>query len=328
MFTKIINYIFIITLLLFASCSKNSDIFVPDTGQLNGADTNWVNTITSAMPVADLQNKLNIEPALDSVEIGNNIAILSKPDGLQITFSANCCVNASGQTVTGKIYVRSLLIKKKGDMIQVNKPTESHGRMLVSGGEIFIQLFKNGEDIQLATNAKLQVKYADASPNSLMKLFNGDESNPFQFNWVENKDSATSRVNATQQYYEFFTNKLRWINCDYFYDTAGVSRSIVSAKLPENYTNANTQAFLVFKDLRAVLAMHGNATEKRFISAKVPDGKNAFIIIISKQGNDYFFIKESIVTGSNLIVGTIIQSLNLTPIKSSIENIKSILGTL
>ena len=40
--------------LMLGSCNKNMDYFVPDLGQVAGADTNWVSNITAAMPVAVL----------------------------------------------------------------------------------------------------------------------------------------------------------------------------------------------------------------------------------------------------------------------------------
>ncbi|MGF2412463.1 hypothetical protein [Ferruginibacter sp.] len=324
---KIATILLIGGALFLNACQKSSDIFVPDPGQLNAPDTTWSNTIATSAPVFSLQTNLKIEPLKDSFEVNNTIATILTASGVQVTFSPNCCVSSTGQTVTGKVYAEVLLIKKKGDMVLMNKPTTSNGSMLVSGGEIFIRLMKDGKELQLAPNAKIKITYTDVPVNPNMKLFFGDESNPLQFSWLPNTDTANNSVTAGQQLYEIYTNHLRWINVDYFYDTTGIARSTVSTQLPSNYTNANTSAFLVFKDLRSVLAMHGDVPEKRFITGKVPNGKIATVVAISKQGNDYFMGKELITTGVNVNTANN-QKVILSPVKTSLAEIKLFLATL
>ena len=143
-------------------------------------------------------------------------------------------------------------------MIRLNKPTTSNGRLLVSGGEIFIRLKKDNQDVQLAPNVKILLRYTDLPINTQMKLFVGDESNPEQFNWLFNPDPANNTLAISPQNYEIQTNHLRWLSCDYFYDTSGIARTTVSADLAPQFTNANTIAFTVFKDYRSVVAMNGD----------------------------------------------------------------------
>lgn len=322
-----------ITLLLagcifFTACQKDIDVFVPDAGQTNGADTIWQSNITSTMPVAALQTSLLLEPVKDSVEISNSaIASITTANGLVCSFPPLCCVNNSGTTVTGRVQVELFVIKKKGDMVLLNKPTTSNGAMLVSAGEIFIRLKKDGQELQLAPGAKINIRYADFPVNPNMHLFFGEERPNGIFNWQPNTDTLNNRVSFGPQLYEITTNRLRWINLDYFYDTAGITRSNISVKLPSNYTNANTTAFLVFKDLRSVLRFNADITERRFNTGKVPNGKAAWVVIISKQGNDYFFSREAITTGLNATTaGT--QHFSLTPVKSTLAEIKTWLATL
>ena len=329
---KITTFILLLAGAIFLNaCQKNIDVFVPDPGQTNGPDTAWYNSISSTMPVATLQTNLNVqvEAAKDSFEIStSSAASITTTNGVQCTFPALSCVNTAGLPVTGKIHLELLLVRKKGDMVLLNKPTSSNGRMLVTGGEIFIRLFKDGQEIHLAPNAKIYFKYFDAPIVSNMKLFFGDETVAGNFNWLPNTDTANNVVVPGLQAYEIATNHLRWINVDYFYDTATITRCTVSAQLPSNYTNANTTAFLVFKEIRSVLRMKGDVTEKRFTSDKVPTGKTATIIVLSKQGNDYYLGKESITTGNNLVAGTINQRIPITPIKTSLADIKAFLATL
>ncbi len=322
---KIVTILIIGTTLFLNACKKNTDVFVPDAGQLNAADTVWSNSIAATAPVYALQNALVLQTVKDSIEVNANVALLTALNGVQVTFPPLCCVSTAGQIITGKVYVELLLIKKKGDMVLMNKPTISNGNVLVSGGEIFISLKKDGKELQLAPNVKIYIRYADAPTNQQMKLFLGDESNPAQFNWIPNTNLSDS-LRIGPQTYDIAISHLRWINCDYFYDTAGITRSTVSAHLPANYTNANTTTFLVFKDFRSVLGMYPDVPLKRFSSGKVPNGKAATVVAISKQGNDYFLGKETITTGVNATTGN--QKILINPVKASLADIKLFLSTL
>ena len=83
----------------------------------------------------------------------------------------------------------------------------------------------------------------------------------------------------------------------------------------------------MFKELRSVLKMNADVTERRFISGKVPNGKGAIVVAISKQGNDYFLGKETITTGVNITASNI-QKVVLSPVKTSLADIKAYLATL
>ena len=123
----------------------------------------------------------------------------------KLVFRHLAMLPTAGLAVTGKVFVEVLLIKKKGDMVLLNKPTTSNGNMLVSGGEIFVRLLKDGQELKLAPNAKINIRFADFPTNPNMKLFFGDESNPQQFNWIPNTNSNTDSVIAGPQMYEMFT---------------------------------------------------------------------------------------------------------------------------
>ncbi len=312
----------------FTACQKDIDVFVPDPGQLNAADTAWYNTISNTLPIITLQKNLQLTAVKDSFEIANSTTATAmlNAGGLQCTFSPMSCVNSSGQAVTGKIYAEVMVIKKKGDMVLMNKPTMSNGSMLISAGELFISLKKDGQELNLKQGASIQIRYTAFPTNSLMQLFFGDETNPERFNWIPNIDTLNNRINIGQQVYEIITNRLRWINLDYFYNTAGVTLSTITTKMPENYTNANTTVFLVFKDLQSVLRLNANVAQRQFAIEKIPNGKDATLVAISKQGNDYFLGKETITTGGSTTTGT--QQVQITPVKSSLAAVKDFMATL
>lgn len=324
---KIITLLLISAALILNACQKDTDIFVPDGGQTNGPDLNWYSTITSTMPVSLLKNGLAIDIYTDTIQVNNNTAYITTPFGLLCGFPPNCCTTSAGQSVTGTVKVEMRLVKNKGDMVRLNKPTTSNGRLLVSGGELFIRLRNDTQELQLAPNKKITLRYSDSPFNTQMKLFVGDESNPDQFNWLPAPDPSNNTLTITSQYYEIQTNHLRWLNTDYFYDTTGISRTTVSADLATHFTNANTIAFVVFNGFRSVVAMNADVLSKKFRSIKLPVGKEITVVVISKQGNDYFMDHKTVITATQNTTPSD-QIVVTNPVITTLANIKSYLSTL
>jgi hypothetical protein len=320
---KIVTILLTAATILFSACQKDLDVFVPDKGQMDGPDTTWYSTVTDVMPVAALRNSLLLDTYSDSIDVSSKDTVTTA-SGMECIFPANCCVNAAGQPVTGKINVDVVFLNKKGDMVRMNRPTTSYSRLLVSGGEIFVRMRKENKDLFLAPAAKIEMKFADLFPNSAMNFYAGVESTVNNLNWIDNPDIANNSVAVGSQGYEINTNRLRWVNCAYLFDTAAITRSVVTTNLPSSYTNANTSVYIVFNDMQSVVSLASDVASKKFTSSKLPDGKTATMVVLSKQGNDYFFGKQSITiggTGGQQIVTVI-------PTISSLTAIKSFLNTL
>ena len=324
---KIVCLLLIVTVFLLNACQKNSDVFVPDAGQLNGPDTSWYSTITPDMPVSAVKNDLLLSSYFDSIQVNNNPAYITTPFGMQCIFPPHCCVGSFGQTITGNVKVEVILIKKKGDMIRMNKPTTSNNRLLVNGGDIFIRLKKDSNEVQLGPNIKIQIRYSDAPISTQMRFFGGDESNSERFNWLPDTNSSNNNVSPNPQGYEITTNHLHWVSSEYFYDTTGISRVSLAADLAAYFTNANTIAFTVFNDFRSVIAMYGDISSRKFSTPRLPVGKAVTVVVISKQGNDYFMGYQNTVTAMPVAGGST-QAVTVKPIKRSLSDILYFLNSL
>ena len=321
--TKIILFHLAIAAMLFTSCRKDTDIFIPNTTSV-GLDTNWVATVTDLSQISEMKKLLRKDNSLDSVDATAGGTIQTS-DGLTVIVLPASLQLASGQLAAGKIYVETILVKKRGDMIKLDKPTTSFGRILVSGGEIFVRIRKESEELHLSPGKSVYIKYND-TPSSLMKLFYGDESDPQRFNWIQSTANTSAAIAITSQGYEIVTDRLRWINCDYFADTSA-TRVNVAASLPADYTNANTSLYLVFKDIKSVIGMYGDAASKKFSSSNVPSGKAAIVVSITKKGtNSYYLGHETITTGQTSLNGT--QVVPLKPQPTSLSDIKTFLDAL
>ena len=322
---KIILSFLLSGLILLNSCQKDVDLFTPN-GNPIGADTNWISTISASSPIFELKHSLNKEAIIDSIDCTTGGTILTR-DGLAIILTPSSLVLPNGTPATGKVFVETMLIRQKGDMIRMDKPTTSNNRILVSGGEVYIRIRKETEDLHLAPNKRIYVRYADPAPSTAMRLFYGDESIPDRFNWIPNFDSSSIGFGTPNlPAYEFSTSNLHWINCDHFYDSTGL-RTTVIASLPIDYTNANTAVYLVFHDINSLMTMYGDVASKRFMSAKVPAGKQVIVVSITKKGNNSYYLgHQSITTALTGSVGS--QVVPLSPQPTSSADIKAYLATL
>jgi hypothetical protein len=313
----------VIALAALHACQKDSDVFTPNS-PTTIIDSNWIVSPGAASPITLLKAALRPPMYQDSFEVNVNPATVNSASGLRCTFPGLCCINpTTGTQYLGRIMVDMMLVKTKGDMIRADKPTISDGRMLVSGGEMFVQLSSGGQQLVLAPGKTIGLRYNESPTTSQMKYFYGDESNPNQFNWV--RSDSTDSVFAGPGVYEVLSRRLRWINVDYFFDTTGVNMTKVEASLPSYYTNANTVVYLVFNNLKTVLGMYGTPATRVFRSASVPVGQPVTVVVISKQGDDYYLGYRSTTTQAS---GSSPNLAVVSPTVTTIDNIKAYLATL
>lgn len=314
--------------LLFASCQKDLDNFIPDPGQPTGPDTTWYASLSSTMPVGELKNNLLLPLHTDSINlVPGAVTTLTASSGLTATLQGGSFVTLSQVPVSGTIDMESILLLKKGDLIRMGTPTVSDGRMLVSGGAFFLRFKKGQEELQFSQNGRININFQDQPLLQNMQLFNGSQTDPFNFNWIPNLDSANNSVFTTNQSYLVHTNQLQWINIDYFYDTTGIPMTRLAVSLPSNYTNANSMAYLVFNNMRSVLPLTGNITERKFISGLIPANMQVTVVVISKQSNNYFLGSGSLTTA--LPQGTSNwQETSVSPSIQTLDAIKNFLNSL
>lgn len=311
-----------------SSCQKDINIFVPDPGQINSPDTSWQNIVSSSMPISVLMNDLLPGLYKDTISVNTSSDTITTPFNLQVIFPQNCCATGSGLPVASKIDVELIVAKNKGDMIRLNKPTSYNDSIMITAVQIFIQLKKNGQLLQLAPGVRISIRYYDAPVNPQMKFFIGDESNAQYFNWLPTPNPSADTIIMGTQFYEILTNNQRWMSVANLYDMNVATPQVqLSADIAPYFTNANTSAFAVFKDLSSVIAMKADLGTRKFITGNLPVGKQVTVVVISKLGNDYYLGYESATTQSQPS-NTIAQPVHVVPIKKSLSEILVYLSTL
>lgn len=327
---------FLIILTCFAaiavSCTKeNSNEFHPyPDKEIN--DTNWYSVVPNSAKVRQLDSIFALAPETDSIEVSTGGTVHF--DSISITFPPNFCTGVGGAT-TGKVKIEAVLLRTKGDMVKMDKPTMSYDRLLVTGGAISIRATYNGQPVQMAQGKMISVsiitKMSNTSPSQNMRVFYGKEdaypATAVQpFTWIPGDSNTTSLVfgftdTATGlNGYSFLSNRFGWVNCDYFSDTTQ-PRTKVTVSLPLNYTNANTNVYAVMHSPDIVAQLMPNPATKTFNIPNIYVGKVVTFVTMS-------YIDGKIYLGSKLVTISPNMNLDIMPEQKTKQQVELFLNSL
>ena len=144
--------------------------------------------------------------------------------------------------------------------------------------------------------------------------------------WQQSLDSIHNNIVTFGDNHTVSVSNTGWFNCssESFYNN---QQSKVALRLPSNFTNANTIAFISFNDVKAAINFEIDLSTKNFKTGLLPAGRTAIITVISKQGGYYFSTQETINTTSIATSGGY-QMVNLTPVITSFSDLKNSLRGL
>ncbi len=314
-------------LVSMAACQKNIDLFVADAAPAF-ADTVWQNNIAANAAVNILKNEIKVQKLTDSFTY-SNAGIVFSSGNISLTIPANGLTKNNGTVPVGSIKRETLLTQKKGDFIAMGMPTTINGKLLVTGGSFFLGLKNNNDEVLVSQGNKLTVRFSNNAPAQNNTIYNAviDSATGSFIRWEQNNDTAFNKSFATASGYEIQTNKLRFVQTAHLLDTVGVAQTTLSLKLPANYTNTNTIAYISFNSIETVAGFTPNMATRKFTSTLLPVNKPVTIVVISKQGSDYYLGNLQTVTNFS-ITGTPTQELNIVPVKRSLQQIKTYLDSL
>lgn len=322
---------FIAAILFLISCEKSSTVFIPAANQLTGPDTNWYATISPTSPLSSLKTDLSLPPETDTFNTGVMPDTVNTASGLQFILPPNGCIDNGNNIVTGTLYLETYLLKSKGDLISMSIPTTSNNNLLISGGVLYLCLKNYTANLKFAPGINAHIRYTNSTISPMMKLFNGDSSNMWQYNWLPINDTSNgnNKIDVDNNEYEITTNELNWISSGYVYNEFPGPQTILTVSIPNNHlTNANTFAYVVFNDMVSVVNMQGDYNTKRFISNELPVGKNVTIVTISKDGDYYYLGHVNVTTLPVANSGSLSQDLSINPLKVSLSDIRNYLDSL
>lgn len=306
----------ILVVILLASCSKESTNFLPNANNpLN--DTTWQeNTSTNNIVFPDLANEPLVDTIISSAE--NTIKI---NDSLGLYFPANSILNANKQPVAAgsKIVVTINIFTNKEQFIRNAISTNSYLQLMnlychfkiqlktLFGESVFWNEAKHAQIKLIANNSQLQLF-------SNLKGFTSNEIKYNNSNWIThflpfpNAGFSVIPINNSRQEFAFITSSIQNIGFAKLLDTAGLKMARTNVILPPNFTNKNTQCFIVFKNSNTVLQLFSTPTLKYFYGLHIPVNTTAILLSISKISNDYYL-------GSNTAYSFNGNPIKLTPAK-------------
>jgi len=311
------------------SCEKNTDIIVPDPNQLNGPDTTWYNTLTENMSAIALKNDIQSGYDIDTVSLngGTGLSFITASE-LHFSINPGSIITGTGNVYLGNMIVKSMYANSIGKSALMMKQTLTNfGHLLSSGGTFFVAFYNlNNEELFIAPNNNISVTYHSENNYSGMKLFVENQIDLLYSNWERPADSSQNNITVFSDYHTAHLNHTGWVNCstEDFYNN---QQSKISLHLPSNYTNANTIAFLSFGDLKSVINFDADVSGRIFKTGFLPAARQAIVTVISKQGGYYYMKQKNITTLSTATSGGY-QVINLTPVITSISELKNSLSSL
>lgn len=316
-----VSVLLLVTCVMF-SCEPEIDRFSPIGGEQ--IDVNNV--------IDDLEDEAQTFTIDGDVEE----QIITEQEAI-VTFPADIFQTGAGGDVTGMIDIEVIEIYDRGDIFLYRVPTVSDGRLIESDAVLHVSAFQDGEELELIPGKQIRINVTNDNPRERMELFYGEGDNS-EFDWLEadGDESTWDNINvaewATQDSlerifgfgYECFSDRLQWINVDIFVDTPEDQKTSVCIELPEIYTNTNTYAAMIFKDINSVVSLQGDADSMQFCEpyGLSPIGMEIYLVVVSSQSEDvlHFAIQEATITEDLLV--------EIVPEEKSKEEIKMILDSL
>lgn len=251
------------------------------------------------------------EPATTTVFILSGLVsdtVLTTPDGIQVflTDTEHLFADADGTLVPSsscqKLTLEVVEVLKKGDMVARGIPGVSTDDQLIeSGGMVRINVFCDGTALQLFPGRNLKIHLPNADQFSDLSIFNGIVQNDTLRSWentaqaVYLADWISPSTGETILGYEIIASRIGWVNCGRFLNEP---TSTLCVQLPDGFSELNTQAFIVFKNILVVAPLTPNGNGQ-YCFANAPKGYPVKLVTVSELGDLYWLGNAETEIGTN-----------------------------
>lgn len=292
------------------------------------------NTDESPAPsstIKDFFEKTEVKSQTFTINTDNGQSSITGDQGTIVTFPENAFTTLDGSPITGTVSIELKEIYDKSDMVLSDRPTTSDGRLLLSGGEIFISATANGQELKLDSNTNILIELAQTTDiDSTMGLFTGGIDS-IGFNWtpvdidssrVVVGDSNWERDTIPCFYYDpahyiYAISTLGWINCDRFYDNGPSTNIHITCN--GDPTTENTRVFIIFKNLNSVSSLW--VYNSTFDSGMLPVGEDITLIALGIKDGQEYFSKKDITISSDLNVSMDLAKASTEDITTTLEHL-------
>lgn len=283
------------------SCSKedaapiNDDPFLPPSAaEFNG--------------LREIALQLHSESALFEAEDG--ISFTSN-DGAILNIPANC-LTLDGNAVSGEVELTFIDIYDRKHMAPTNKPTmglkpNGDKAMLITGGEFYIEVRKNGVLLDAGCTFQLVVPGDNTGGvDPEMILWNGiiDDNGDLTWDPIEENGTGQQRIYVENESYFVFIHDFGWTNIDKFYSDTR-EKTTMQVKAPEGFNYANSAVYLSYDGEPNALAQLDTFDSETGIFSEhygqIPIGLEVHLIFVTADGDNWRYAIQGVTIAENAV---------------------------
>jgi len=273
-----------------------------------------------------------------TVDVTNSNATVTAAGGTMLLIPEDAFLLPNGSPVNGPVTIEIKELFKRNEMILSGITSVSDGKVLESGGEIFINATSQGQQLIIDPDTSIVLGVPKDSTNFNMQLFVGEGAGD-DFNWKPVKqDSIVAKGQGgsfdSGQFFlyenffcdcynvtSYFTSlkNLGWQNIDCFYGNSSTVKDI--AVVSPGFDKTNSALFVVLKNKNSAINVYADlAYHNGYYNLSLPDNEPVTVIAIgNKDGKYYMDMKDYTVTSG--------MSINLNMTETTEANIVSELNT-
>lgn len=230
-------------------------------------------------------------------------------DGAVLNIPGNCLLE-NGSPVAGEVELTFIDLYNKEDMMTTNKPTmgrmpNGDKKVLVSGGEFFIEVRKDGNLLDMGCTYQLIVPANNTGgPDPEMTLWKGDIDENGNLTWDEVDENDNEELFTEGELYYVFGDEFGWTNIDRFY-TDPRPKTTMQVKVPEGFDFENSAVYLSYDgEPNALAFLDTYDSETKIFSehyGQIPIGLEVHIIFATAEGDDWRYAIQGVTISDNQI---------------------------
>ncbi len=129
-------------------------------------------------------NEINLPESVFLIE-ANKDTFLTGKSGTHIRINKNSFIDKNGNTVDGAVKIELKEALSRADIVLGNMTTLSNGRILQSGGMIYLNATKDSENLSIASNCSLEVAVPTSNKKDCMQIYTGEyDIQTKKLNWT------------------------------------------------------------------------------------------------------------------------------------------------
>ena len=132
------------------------------------------------------------------VNLNKAISIKGK-EGTVIKIPSNSLVYSNGKKASGDAEIQLTEYYKLKDILLTNLSTRSNDKLLETGGMVNVKAVKDGKELSVEKTQKITIEMPTKSKKENMQLFNGEQDELDEINWVLSKNVERVLETTSQQ---------------------------------------------------------------------------------------------------------------------------------